>query len=248
MIIYFSGTGNSKYVAERLAEKLNDRVVAMEEQNPDITLNDGELWGLVFPTFFYELPSNVREFLQKLSLKNSTYTFLVSTCGASTGAAGEDGRRVLAGRGISLSAAFSVKMADNYTPMFDATDEVENNKLNEAAESLIDGIIAQIQQRVTGNHMKGRVPYFVRFLLDPVYNMGRKTAKFHIEDGCTGCGLCARKCPVKAIEIKDNKPQWVKERCSLCLRCLHHCPVFAIQYGNGKTKKHGQYKHPKTKI
>ena len=70
----------------------------------------------------------------------------------------------------------------------------------------------------------------------------------HVEDDCIGCGLCARKCPVQAIEIRDGKPVWVKEQCALCLRCLHLCPKFAIQYGNGRTRKHGQYRNPHVKV
>ncbi len=91
-------------------------------------------------------------------------------------------------------------------------------------------------------------PMAVKILTDPFLNSERKTKNFYVEDSCIGCGLCARKCPVQAIDIKDKKPVWTKEKCALCLRCLHHCPKFAIQYGNGKTKKHGQYRNPHTKV
>lgn len=70
----------------------------------------------------------------------------------------------------------------------------------------------------------------------------RQTHHFHVEDSCIGCGLCARNCPVSAIQLRDKRPVWVKEQCVMCLSCLHHCPKSAIQYGS-RTKKHGQYSH-----
>lgn len=74
----------------------------------------------------------------------------------------------------------------------------------------------------------------------------RKTSHFKVENSCIGCGLCAKNCPVSAIEIRNKKPVWVKDRCVMCLSCLHHCPKFAIQYEN-RTKKHGQYTNPNVK-
>ena len=71
-------------------------------------------------------------------------------------------------------------------------------------------------------------------------------AKEACDVSCIGCGLCAKNCPVSAIEIRNKKPVWVKDRCVMCLSCLHHCPKFAIQYEN-RTKKHGQYTNPNVK-
>lgn len=65
---------------------------------------------------------------------------------------------------------------------------------------------------------------------------------------CVGCGVCAKKCPVEAIQMEEGYPVWKSEECEMCLGCLHRCPKFAIIYGNDKTVRHGRYKNPYTRI
>ena len=82
-----------------------------------------------------------------------------------------------------------------------------------------------------------------------MYATERKTKKLSVnKDICVGCGVCAKKCLVGAIQMKEGCPVWKSEECEMCLGCLHRCPKFAISYGNGKTDRHGQYKNPYTRI
>jgi NAD-dependent dihydropyrimidine dehydrogenase PreA subunit/flavodoxin len=248
MILYFSATGNCKYVAEKIAKALSDKAFSIEDVPPSLGLAPEESLGIVTPTNWWELPILIREFLEKLTIEGEHYIFLIATYGTTPGCCGEDARRVLKKRGIILNASFSVKMPDNWTPIFDLSDPKKVAEQNEAAEESIEKLIPRIHRKEQGNHTERRAPYFVRLFTDPLLNSERRTKNFYVEDTCIGCGLCARRCPVQAIEIKNKKPVWVKDQCALCLRCLHHCPKFAIQYGNGKTKKHGQYLNPHVKV
>jgi len=63
---------------------------------------------------------------------------------------------------------------------------------------------------------------FVRFFLAKL---------FFASDQCTGCGLCARSCPKKAIKMigrKKPRPYW-KFTCESCMRCMGYCPNRAIE-------------------
>ena len=246
MILYFSGTGNCKYVAEQIAVAVGDKAVSVENSDGKITLKKGEVLGMVFPTHFWELPTIMREFLEKASITagGETYAFAIATYGTTPGYSGTDAKKLLRKRGIDLSAAFSLKMPDNWTPMFDVSDAEKVCRQNEEADKNLAVLIGNIKARVKGNHATPKAPYFVRSMSDKLYLKARRTSNFYVEDTCIGCGLCAMQCPVKAIEIQNGKPVRKKEHCTLCLRCLHLCPKFSIQYGDGKTKQHGQYHHP----
>ena len=247
MILYFSATGNSEYVAKRIATDTNDITVSITDCYKKQIFSFDEEYktlGIVTPTYSWGLPVIVTEFLQRLDLSHKPdYLFFIATYGTTPGQTGRFGDNILAPKGLTLSAKFSVKMPDTWTPIFDLSNKEKVQRINEKAEPEIDYIIKQVKNFADGDFMKNKLPYPLAKIGHNIeYDLMRKTKHFSVEDNCIGCGLCAKNCPVSAIQIKDRKPEWVKEQCVMCLSCLHHCPKFAIQYGK-KTKKHGQYTH-----
>ena len=66
MILYFSATGNCKYVAARIASAFGQETVSIVDciQNGVYSFTDDTI-GVVVPTYFWGLPGIVEEFLEK---------------------------------------------------------------------------------------------------------------------------------------------------------------------------------------
>lgn len=247
MVFYFSATGNSEYVAKRIIEATDDKMISITEclQKEDFSfeLEENENIGFVTPTYYWGIPTVVREFLKKFKIKQKEnhYIYHVLTYGSIVGEAHKMMDNHLQSNDLSLDAKYIVQMVDNWTPFFDVTNKEKNEKMLTKAEKEIDKVIAQIIAKAMGD-FNDRKLLFSK-LVWKFYELRRKTKNFTVDNQCIGCSLCESKCPSFAIQMKDEKPVWVKDKCTICLACLHHCPVFAIQYEKN-TRKHGQFINP----
>ena len=248
MIFYFSATGNCKHVAEEISAKTGDKAVSILDVNGlELNLTSEKKLGFVSPTYAFGLPVVVTEFLKNVSFKLSDdcYVFFISTYGTTPGVSSVIGRNLLKKKCVRLDSVFSIKMPDSWTPIFNLSDKTKVQKINEKADMETAKVIQKIVDEKKCTRVKNQLPLIALPVSKIWYEIMRKTKNLYVEDSCIGCGLCAKKCPVKAIEIVDKKPVWKKAKCAMCLGCLHRCPKFAIQYGNGLSKKHSQYKNPK---
>lgn len=249
MIFFFSGTGNSEYVALRIARACGERVVDIENFDPSrFGVDDWRVLGVVSATHTWGPAAIMVDFLRDLRLPENAdvgYSFCVSTCGTTSGASGRMADQELRRScGFGFDAFFDVKMPDTWTPLFDLSDAEKVAKTNERAEPEIDEIIERVSSRSKGDFQKRRMPTFIsRAAYRVMYPGMRNTSAFTAGEECTGCGLCARQCPSGAIEMHGERPVWAKSECTICMRCLHSCPVFAIQRGRA-TRAHGQYLNP----
>ncbi len=243
MIFYFSGTGNSKWVAEQLAMLTGDEAKSITS----VTKNDGpsaifcagkeERLGLVFPIYAWGAPKIVNEFIKSMQIKPEVYMYAVCTCGDEAGRAMQKLRAH-----FPWKAAWSISMPNNYIPMSDVdSPELEKAKLLKARERIPE-IVEKIAARACVNEVnKGSSAWVKSGIVNPLFNVfARSTKPFIVDDTCIGCGLCEHNCPCGAIRLVDGKPTWMKKTCLQCMACIQRCPQRAIQYGKA-TRTRGRY-------
>lgn len=256
MIFWFSGTGNSHYVAQQLAEQLNDRLIAVSDallsQNYDYALQQGESIGFVFPTYSWGPAPVVLDFIRNMKVAgvtSATYCYMVTTCGDDVGLSVPIFDKTLRKQGLTLQGAFSVQMPNNYICMkgFDVDpDQVRQQKLRAAPERIAHVAMRIAEHRCTTDVVTGRWRWVKSRIIRPWFKRYAMSDKpFHADSAaCIGCGKCVETCPMRNIELHDGLPEW-HGRCAMCLACVHHCPVRAIQYGK-QTQDKGRYYFKKT--
>lgn len=254
MIFYFSGTGNTRFVAKEIAAGIGEELLfipdLIRENRYEFTLQPEETVGFCFPTHGWQPPRIVREFIKQLSITqhpspNNLYCWALTTCGDDMGEAMTILNKDLKAIGLKASTMFSVIMPESYVClpfMYTDTEDKEQQKIAAAKEQL-PHIIACLRERKEGIEEleKGGTPRLYSYVIGAYFNARMvHDKKFTVDaDACIKCGKCAKVCPVD--NITGTPPVWNHNgRCTSCLACYHYCPTHAINFGK-ITRKRGQY-------
>ncbi len=250
-ILYFSGTGNTDYVAHYLAGKLAGLPVELDlrpmEQQPAAALDGFDLLAVGFPVYACDSPDFFQAYLEELQAGEGRGAFVFCTKGAMAGNAVRHNLRRLAGRGYVPLAGTSVAMPGSDGLAFMGKDSrMARSALQKDYDHLkaADQLAERMAEVLSGLHAGQPVDRFENPLpssttgvsLDRawayVYHLfgDYMRARFRADERCTSCGLCERVCPSGNISLHDGHPRFA-DQCVLCMRCIHSCPAEAIQIG-----------------
>ncbi len=250
IIYHYTGTGNSLWTARTIAGKLGDaEVVSMTTAGDGPVAGDAEVVGLVFPVHIWGVPRRVRAFIDRLAGAKPGYVFAVAVNAGQVSNTLVQLEKLLAKRGITLAAGFSVVMPSNYIPWGGPGTAEACAARYAAAEKKIAAIADAVRGSRTMPVEKG--PLWQRIVFTWVYNSSfnrvpEMDKSFWTDEKCTSCGICAKVCPSGNIALDGGKPVW-SHRCEQCLACIQWCPREAIQYGK-KTEKYARYHHPEVTV
>lgn len=247
MVLYFSGTGNSRNAAQKIAEQTQDGCLDLFQK-----IRDGDYSAIhserpivvVCPIYAWRIPNLLRDHLQKAELSGSQKVYFVVTCGSDTGNVSGYLKQLCQKWGWEYAGDAEVVMPGNYIALFEDVSEEAAVQIIRAAAPTLEQIAAVIrsgkpfpEKQVS---MKERI--LSGAVCDLFYALLVKDKAFRVTDSCIGCGKCARGCVLNNIEMVEGRPVW-QGNCTHCMACIDGCPKDAIEYGKS-TKGKVRYKFP----
>ncbi len=234
MIVYFSGTGNSRWCADLLADRLKDEVIdsfGYIRNGIAADLISGKPWVFVCPTYAWKIPHLFEQFIRSGSFMGEQEAYFVLTCASEIGGAAAFLEELCQSVGLRYMGTLEVALPENYIAMFPVTNEKKSARLFEEARPVLLNAAEHIEQR---RSLPGKAPTgFDRLKSNAVNNIFCKyfiTAKpFTASNKCIGCGKCAAGCVLNNITMQNGKPVW-DTNCTHCMACICGCPTEAIEY------------------
>ncbi len=247
VIFYLSGSGNSLYAAQQIAEKLEDcrlETIGSYLRKPYAVAD--KVVGIVCPVYCFALPPVVAQFLEKLNAKPN-YCFGLVTMGGNQGRALKQMSEALKTKGVALNYGQVVIMPDNFfgIPLEKRVEQLKAAApaiakfADEIAEGKIEltAVKEAMFWKLIGTsgswwYLKNRLNFEV-FTVDA--------------SKCVGCGICAEVCQMQNISLVEGKPVF-GNNCASCLGCFHWCPQSAINAGKLTLDNSKRYVHPEINL
>ena len=239
VILYFSGTGNTWWVADAIrkqldAKDINADAVSVDSLTPKkagwwIKTADLVIFG--WPIYGSDMPEPMKRFIDTLPVvEKGKHVHVFCTQSAFSGDGAWQYHRHFKDKGLFIDSAEHFIMPNNKSrsgsdPHYSAVMERCGISVERYVERLLLGR-ARIRgkcSRALGALQRGPFRLLFRRWRDL---MGVD------ESRCTRCGLCETYCPMGNIKLGE-KVEFLG-RCALCMRCRAICPVAAVTF-RGKT-------------
>lgn len=241
MIVYFTGTGNSRYCAQLLEDRLQDPCLdafCFIRNGVAAELSSQTPWVFVTPTYSWKIPRIFADFLRSGHFSGCRDAYFVMTCGEDIGNAPQANRRLCAQIGLEYRGTLPVVMPENYIAMFDVPQPAQAAEIIAAARPVLEQGSSCIREKVPFLPMKTKL--LDRIKSGPVnalfYRFNVRAKPFWVSNACISCGRCRQVCPLGNIQLREGRPVWGR-RCTHCMACICLCPVEAIEYGRSSQGK-----------
>ena len=235
-LVYFSGTGCTRYVAEAFEKELlaNNIVVDVQDlrvRAPELS-NRYDMLIICYVVHASNPPRPIIDWveMQKDIGKIPTIVISVSGGGQITPNKGAHVaiKRVLKRKKFNVFYEKMIVMPSNWTI---PTKPEIGQALIDVLPLKVAYIVHDILDRKNVFIKPGVGNRIISFLCRLEWKGSKYFGKdIKVNDNCIGCSICEKNCPVGNIENSKVKPQFL-DKCVLCLNCIYSCPQKALSAG-----------------
>ncbi len=252
-IFYFSGTGNTWYVSDKLKNCLTEsglivkiysvEALSEKESNGIISKNDLVIFG--YPIYASYMPAPMIKFINGLKTNENKPSAIFCTQMIFSG----DGAKVcdylIEKKGFKTKWAIHFNMANNlncgpfkFLPV--TNDEEKLKKMRQKTDKRIEkfsNLIVNNKEFKQGfSKASGILAKMQRPIEKKDHTALWKNSMSIDKDLCIKCGKCARLCPMRNV-LNDGSIFYTNGNCCGCLRCHNFCPAKAVMYKGSKNIK-----------
>jgi Pyruvate/2-oxoacid:ferredoxin oxidoreductase delta subunit len=266
-IFYFSGTGNSLFVAKEVSKRIaNSKITPIAAcLSQDRCNSSADRVGIVFPEHALTIPIILNKFLRKLEIAKANYIFVVVTRFGTEFHGFEKIDRIFKRKRKMINSAFVLNMYNNdsrhgnyIVPTLSDLKKIELNTID--AVEIISGVVREkklyrakdstiLYPTSNSRIMSWLIRQTVLFSMSIAEYVGGANYFYH-DEKCSGCGVCEKVCLSKKVEMVEKEPTWNRGvLCYMCFACLNFCPKTAVQIKSipgveSFSVENGRYPHP----
>lgn len=233
MMLYFSGTGNSKYIANLFGKKMGTRCYSIEEKiDFEKEIEKHETIAFCYPIYGSCVPRIMREFVSKHAEKLK-YKKLIIFCTQLMFSG--DGARVftdlLPNDYGEVIYAQHFNMPNNICniKVFPVKNGDEIKKYIKAADKKMERVCSDLKKGKIKKQGFNKISKFIGKSQSGHWpDMEEKNkGSVKVDNDCINCNLCVKLCPMKNLSTSD-KGIVQNDNCIICYRCVNACPKCAI--------------------
>ena len=232
----FSASGNTQKICNLFAENLQSSGLTTDNfrirkdmEMPDVSAYDTVI--VAYPVHGFNAPQIVLDFAKNLQEGQNKSYYIIKTSGEPlrlNDASSRKLERIMKKRGYRFKGEFHYVMP--YNMIFRHSDAMVKHMVTYMRKLVPLHVSSILAKRTEGMRLMPfsrivssvlRIEWLYAKLQGPTMRAG---------NSCTGCGLCARRCPMGNITVVNGRPVFGRN-CSLCVRCSFSCPVDAISIG-----------------
>ncbi len=252
-IFYFSGTGNTWWITEKLKELFNKggnptetysierKDVDWEQLIPKL-LSESDIIGIGYPVYGSSVPEIVKDWVRDHLFKSAKNhpkelkAFVYDTMAMFSGDTPLIMRKILKKCNFTIKQAINIRTLSNLPQMkslmtWDKEKQAEIfEKAGLKCEKLVNAVLKNKKWVMRRDPFSRFVGWLQRVGMRWEGKTIRKLFTFDM-DTCNLCGLCVKFCPVDTLSIEETEKKPIIKYgldCIYCMRCFNNCPQDAV--------------------